>query len=85
MSAKTLTIVGFLLPSVLIYFVLVIMPIFQASYYSLFKWNGLVPALDNWPAWTAMRALRDGVFIRICGHNILIAVLSAVTHNCRWL
>jgi raffinose/stachyose/melibiose transport system permease protein len=74
---KTLTIVGFLLPSVLIYFGLVILPIFQASYYSLFKWNGLVPlddfvGLDNYS-----QALQDGVFVHAVGNNILIAVLSA--------
>ncbi len=74
---KILTIVAFLLPSTLLYFILVILPIFQASYYSLFKWNGLVPldnfiGLDNYA-----QALQDGVFIHAVSNNILIAVLSA--------
>src|SRR4051812_23880914 len=75
---KTLTIVAFLLPSTLLYFGLVILPIFQASYYSLFRWNGLVPldnfiGLDNYA-----QALHDTVFVRAVGNNVMIAVLSAL-------
>jgi raffinose/stachyose/melibiose transport system permease protein len=74
---KTLTLVGFLLPSALIYFGLVILPIFQASYYSLFDWNGLVPLTDFVGLDNYARALQDGVFVRAVGNNVLIAVLSA--------
>ncbi|MEP7135779.1 MAG: sugar ABC transporter permease [Chloroflexota bacterium] len=41
-----LTIVLFLLPAVLIFFVFVVYPIFQSMYYSLFNWKGLGPAVD---------------------------------------
>jgi len=41
-----LTIVLFLLPAVIIFFVFVVYPIFQSMYYSLFNWKGLGPAVE---------------------------------------
>ena len=36
----------FLLPALALYLVFVLLPIVQAAYYSLFKWNGLQPLTD---------------------------------------
>ena len=71
------TIIGFLLPAALLYFALVLLPIGQAAYYSLYRWNGLGPmvqfaGLDNY-----VRVFHDGIFLRALGHNLLIVLLSA--------
>jgi len=39
-------ILAFLAPALLLYMVFVLLPIFQAMYYSLFHWNGLEPLTD---------------------------------------
>ena len=43
---RRLTIALFLLPALALYGVLVLLPIIQAAYYSLYKWNGLKPLTD---------------------------------------
>jgi raffinose/stachyose/melibiose transport system permease protein len=71
-------VVAFLLPPGLIYFALVLLPVIQAIIFSLFRWNGLGPihdfvGLDNYA-----RVLRDNVFLRALGNNLLLAVLSVL-------
>lgn len=66
----------FLLPALVVYGLFVLVPIVQAMWFSLFKWNGLGPlddfiGLDNY-----VRALNDGVFQMAAWHNTLIVVLS---------
>jgi raffinose/stachyose/melibiose transport system permease protein len=75
---KLLIIVGFLVPPALIYCGLVLVPVIQAVYFSFFRWNGLGPietfiGLDNY-----VRLMRDGVFLRALGNNLLIVALSAL-------
>lgn len=75
---KLLIIVVFLVPPALIYFALVLLPVLQAGYFSLFRWNGLGPiegfiGLNNYA-----RILRDGIFLRALGNNLLIVTLSAL-------
>src|SRR5689334_11060468 len=71
-------IVAFLLPPGLIYFLLVLLPVIQAAHFSFYRWNGLGPmedfiGLDNY-----VRVLRDTVFRRALGNNLLIVVLSVL-------
>jgi raffinose/stachyose/melibiose transport system permease protein len=66
----------FLLPGAIIYTLFLIWPILQATYYSLFNWNGLGPAttfvgLDNYT-----RILNDGVFWQSVRHTLTIILLS---------
>ena len=75
-SAKRITIALFLLPALALYGVLVLLPIIQAAYYSLFKWNGLKPLTDFVGLANYEKALSDPVFIGAVSHNILIIVLS---------
>jgi raffinose/stachyose/melibiose transport system permease protein len=76
-SARRLTSIAlFLLPALVLYALLVIVPIFQAIRYSGYKWNGLSPledfvALDNFT-----RAFEDDVFRGALRHNGIIIVLS---------
>jgi raffinose/stachyose/melibiose transport system permease protein len=66
----------FLLPALALYGVLVLLPIVQAAYYSLFKWNGLKPLTDFVGLANYEKALSDPVFIGAVSHNLLIIVLS---------
>src|SRR6478609_4479433 len=70
------TIALFLGPAVVLYGVFVLLPIAQAMYYSLFKWNGLQPltnfvGLDNFG-----RALNADPFLHAAGNNAFILVLT---------
>jgi raffinose/stachyose/melibiose transport system permease protein len=73
---KWLTVAFFLLPALALYCLFVLLPVVQAAYYSLFKWNGLEPltnfvGLDNYA-----NALSSDVFQGAIQHNFLIIVLS---------
>ncbi|HEX6583810.1 MAG TPA: sugar ABC transporter permease [Thermoleophilaceae bacterium] len=76
-SARRLTSIAlFVLPALVLYALLVIVPIFQAIRYSGYQWNGLSPledfvALDNFT-----RAFEDDVFRGALRHNGIIIVLS---------
>src|SRR5690606_1413270 len=73
---KRLTIAGFLLPALLLYLLLALLPIFQGAFYSGFDWNGLEP-LDEFVGFQNYRdALADPVFLDALRHVGLILVLS---------
>src|SRR5262245_12379364 len=70
------TIALMLLPAGALYVVLVLLPIIQSSFFSIYSWSCLGPledfvAIDNYT-----RALNDGLFLSSLGHNVLIVVLS---------
>ena len=73
---RRLTIALFLLPALALYGVLVLLPIIQAAYYSLYKWNGLKPLTDFVGLANYEKALSDSVFTGAVSHNVLIIVLS---------
>jgi raffinose/stachyose/melibiose transport system permease protein len=71
-----LTIILFLLPAFVLFFVLLVYPIFRSLYYSTFDWNGLGPAvnfvgLDNYK-----RILTDSIFIKAVSNVLIIVALS---------
>lgn len=75
-AGQAMTIAGFLLPAALVYIGLVLLPVGQAIYYSLFRWNGLGPlenfvGLDNY-----IRALSDRAFRNALGHNLQLVIMS---------
>jgi raffinose/stachyose/melibiose transport system permease protein len=70
------TIVGFLLPAAIIYIGLVLLPIVQAGYYSIFRWNGLGPLQNFIGLANYVRAVGDRVFLGALGHNLQLVVLS---------
>ena len=75
-SAKWISIALFLLPALALYGVFVLLPIVQAAYYSVFRWNGLKPLTDFVGLANYEKALSDPVFIGAISHNVLIIVLS---------
>jgi len=72
------TILVFLLPAVAVYALFVIYPLIQASFYGLFKWNGLGPLDDYVGLDNFSQVLRDEVFRRALWHNLVILGLSLI-------
>jgi raffinose/stachyose/melibiose transport system permease protein len=73
---KTVTIAVFLVPALILYIGLVVVPVVQAIRYSFYKWNGLgaldqFVGLDNY-----IRALGDPIFRGAILHNLIILFLS---------
>jgi raffinose/stachyose/melibiose transport system permease protein len=75
---RVATIVGFLLPAAVIYTGLVLLPVVQAIYYSLFRWNGLGPLQNFTGLANYTRAFGDKIFVGALGHNLQIIVMSLV-------
>lgn len=75
-GTRWLSIAAFLLPALVLYGVLVLLPIAQAAYYSMFRWNGLKPLTDFVGLANYEKALADPVFIGAVSHNVLVIVLS---------
>jgi raffinose/stachyose/melibiose transport system permease protein len=75
---KLAVIVAFLLPPGLIYFLLVLLPVIQAVHFSFYRWSGLGPMQDFIGLDNYVRVLRDTVFRRALGNNLLIVVLSVL-------
>jgi raffinose/stachyose/melibiose transport system permease protein len=73
---KWTSIALFLAPALAIYLLLVVAPIFQAVYYSGFKWTGLGP-LDEFVGLQNFRtAFQDTVFTGALKHNGIFIALS---------
>lgn len=70
------TVALFVLPALILYAVFVLLPIAQAAFYSLFRWNGLRPLTDFVGLANYERALSDPVFLGAISHNAFIIVLS---------
>lgn len=71
------TIIGFILPALVLFCVLVLVPILLAAYASLFKWNGFGGLPDNFIGLANYtRMLQDGLFLRDLGRVLLLVVLS---------
>jgi raffinose/stachyose/melibiose transport system permease protein len=76
-SARRLTSIAmFLLPALVLYVLLVIVPILQAIRYSGYQWNGLSPLEDFVGLDNFTRAFGDEVFRGALRHNTIIIVLS---------
>ena len=75
-TGKWLTIGLFLSPALALYLLFVIVPIIQAAYFSLYKWNGLGPLEDFIGLKNYQVALASDVFWQAVSNNVLIIVLS---------
>jgi raffinose/stachyose/melibiose transport system permease protein len=71
-----LTIVLFLLPAFVLFFVFLVYPIIRSSYFSMFNWNGLGPAVNFVGADNYKRILTDEVFRKAVLNGLMIVVLS---------
>lgn len=73
---KWVSIALFMTPALLLYGVLVLVPIAQAAYYSLYRWNGLKPLTDFVGLGNYAKVLADPVFVGAVSHNVLVILLS---------
>lgn len=73
-----LTIVLFLLPAIVLFFIFLVYPIFQSVYYSFFSWKGFGPAVDFIGLDNFKRILTDWIFLKAVGNGLLIVVLSLI-------
>jgi raffinose/stachyose/melibiose transport system permease protein len=76
LNETTLTIVLFLLPTIIFMGIFVIWPIVNSFQLSFFEWNGIAPTrdyigTDNWS-----RLLQDDIFFKAFRNNITVVVLS---------
>jgi len=78
---KSLEIVLFVAPALLVYVGFVLLPVVLAAYYSVFKWNGLGPLEDFVGIDNYVRALSDPVFIGAMGHNLFFVVASLIVQG----
>lgn len=75
---KVFTILLFLLPPLVLYTYLVIYPVVQGMYLSVYKWNGLGAPTDFVGLGNYSLLLHDPVFLSAFGHNLMIAALSVL-------
>jgi raffinose/stachyose/melibiose transport system permease protein len=73
---RALTITLFLLPAAALYTLLVIFPVIQAAFFSVYKWNGLGPATNFVGIENYVRILSDEIFHGALLHNLMLIVLS---------
>ncbi len=71
-----ITILVFLLPSIILFLVFIIYPIFRSLYFSMYDWNGLGPATDYIGLDNFKRILTDKIFIKAVVNNLVVAGLS---------
>src|ERR1700687_2642548 len=66
------TIVLFLLPCLVLYFVFIFFPVIQAIYYSLYRWSGLGPLTDFVGLANYTTAFKNATFLAAFFHNLEI-------------
>lgn len=77
--SNKLTILLFILPALLLFFTILIAPIFISGYYSFFDWNGfgkkIYIGLDNYKELFTSNSIG---FMKALGNSLLLALLSVV-------
>jgi len=65
-------------PPLVLFTAFVVVPVFQAAFFSLFKWNGLGP-LDDFRGWNNFLLLfSNPVFAKALGNNLIVVVVSLI-------
>jgi raffinose/stachyose/melibiose transport system permease protein len=75
-KANFLTLVVLIGPALLLFTFLVIIPVFEAAAFSLYKWNGLGPMTDNRGLDNYKQFFSDVIVHKALLHNLIIAVIS---------
>jgi raffinose/stachyose/melibiose transport system permease protein len=73
-----LTLAILLGPALVLFTALVIVPVFEAAVFSLYKWNGLGPMVDFRGLQNFRQFIQDAIVHKALWHNLLIAVVSLV-------
>jgi len=75
-AQNNLTILLFLLPAFLLFFLFIIYPIVQSVYYSFFSWKGFGPATDFVGLDNFAQILKDTIFHKAIFNGLLIIAMS---------
>jgi raffinose/stachyose/melibiose transport system permease protein len=75
-SSKVPLLIFLLAPAVILFTFFVILPVFKAAYFSLFKWNGLGPCVDFRGLKNFRVLFRDAIFQKALKHNFMITIIS---------
>ena len=73
---KSVEIVFFVTPALLVFLVFVVWPVVKAIQYSLFSWKGYGPLVDFVGLRNYLYVLKNEVFQDALAHNLIIVVLS---------
>lgn len=73
-----LTLVVFLGPALILFTAFVIVPVFQAALFSLYKWNGLGPMTDFRGLSNYVQFISDPIVGKALLHNLIIAFISLI-------
>lgn len=73
---KTVLIFLLVFPALVIFTAFVFVPVIQAGYYSLFRWNGLGPLTDFRGLHNFVLAFSQPVFLTALKNNLMIVILS---------
>jgi raffinose/stachyose/melibiose transport system permease protein len=73
---NNLTVILFLTPAFVLFLIFLIYPIFRSTYYSLFNWNGLGPAVRFVGLNNFKQILTDQVFLKGIVNCVVIVALS---------
>jgi len=65
-------------PALVLFTVFVIVPVFQAAIFSMFKWNGLGPLVDFRGFNNFIALFQNPIFHKALGNNLAIVVVSLV-------
>lgn len=76
--ANALTLIVLLGPAFVLFTTLVVIPVFEAAAFSLYKWNGLGPMVDFRGLRNYAQFVSDLIVHKALLHNLLIAIFSLV-------
>lgn len=74
--ANFLTLAILLGPALMLFTAFVIIPVFEAAIFSLYKWNGLGPMRDFRGLANYAQFVSDAIVLKALSHNLIIAVVS---------
>jgi len=77
-QAGFLTLAVLVGPALILFTALVIIPVFEAAVFSLYKWNGLGPMVDFLGLKNFVQLVQDVIVHKSLLHNLLIAIVSLV-------
>lgn len=75
---KGLTVLAFILPGLIVFFLFLVVPVFQALQYSMYDWNGFGPLEDFTGIENYQMLLSNNIFQMAFQHSLTIVVLSLV-------
>jgi raffinose/stachyose/melibiose transport system permease protein len=77
-KANPLILVVLLSPALMLFTAIVIIPVFEAAFFSFYKWNGLGPMVDFRGVQNYAQFIKDTIVHKALWHNLIIAAVSLV-------